>query len=80
MDVKLTPTEQRIYDLLSDGMPKPRAKVFECLDDELTAVDTLYVHVFNLRKKLRHLGRDVVSRKGHSGATYQLVQTIDRSE
>ena len=68
-----TPTEQRIIDLLSDGLPHTRADVIKCLKDHLADFNTLAVHMFNLRRKVRPCGQDIllVYRKG--GYHYQYV-------
>lgn len=69
----LTPTEQKIIDLLSDGLPHQRADVLKCVNDRLADLHTLAVHMFNIRRKVRPFGKDVllVTRKG--GYHYQYV-------
>lgn len=57
---KVTPTQQRILDLLSDGMRHSREEVFTCLNDELQKLENIQVHLCHLRKVLRPKGQDIV--------------------
>lgn len=61
MTVTLTPTEQRIINLLSDGYPHHRLDLMALLNDDMTSFKTLAVHIFNLRKKLRPTGEDIIT-------------------
>lgn len=60
----LTPTQQRIFDLLSDGKHHTYDELAECLWDEnsLTPRETLRVHLHNLRKRLTPNGMEIVCR------------------
>lgn len=48
----LTPTQLRIYQLLSDGERHTKPEIHACLDDELSGVSGVRVHIKNLRDKL----------------------------
>ena len=50
--VKLTPTEQAIYDTLSDGRLHKRDDLLGCLADPLSGRKVLQLHIVGLRKKL----------------------------
>lgn len=63
--VRLRPTEQRIFDLLKDGMAHSHDDMIAMLDpDELMDKRTLAQHVKTLRDKIGTQGLDVVSRNG----------------
>lgn len=49
---RLTPTETRIFDLLSDGERHSRKEVHCQINDELSRYVTFQMHVSNLRRKL----------------------------
>lgn len=76
---QLTPTEQRLYDILSDGLAHPAAQLFATLGDDMTDAVTLRMHISNLRAKLQRHGRDVVARQnGHT--SYRLVRYLTDDE
>jgi len=50
--MKLTPTEQRIYEMLSDGRLHKRSELMTCLADALASRQTFNVHMSYLRRKL----------------------------
>lgn len=58
MDLKLTPTQQRMYDVLQDGGEHGAAELVKCLDDEYAASSTISIHIAALR---RHLGQHGLS-------------------
>lgn len=78
MTVLLTPTEQRIIDLLSDGYPHHRLDLMKLLDDDMTSWKTLAVHVYNIRRKIRPTGRDVITELVNPRAHphYRLVRLL----
>lgn len=61
-----TPTEQRILELLADGLPHTRKELMSCLFDELSSQGALRVRLCNLNIKLERRGQRVVCelRKG----------------
>jgi DNA-binding response OmpR family regulator len=74
---KLRPTEQAIYDTLSDGRLHKREDLLLCLIDPLADKNHLKVHICNLRKKLPPgLLIDCVS-LGHKGMFYRLCRHIN---
>jgi DNA-binding CsgD family transcriptional regulator len=48
----LTPTEERMYSVLSDNLPHTKAELFTCLGDSFDDPKTVNVHLSRLRKKL----------------------------
>ena len=57
---QFTPTQQRIVDLLSDGLPHTKRELFECLVDELGSINNIWPHLTAIRKKLRPRGHDIL--------------------
>lgn len=76
---KFTQTQIRIIRLLNDGMPHRRSEIQRLLCDDMATDGTIKVHICNLRKKLRTIGRDVVCEKTEvpSDSTYRQVQIRD---
>lgn len=73
---KLTPTQQRIYDYLSDGLPHPRKELQTCLADELSSLSALRFHLSLLRKKIAHKGEDVICEIRAYRISYRLVKLL----
>jgi DNA-binding CsgD family transcriptional regulator len=59
-DLKLTPTERRIYEHLADGLGHPKKELMKLLNDDMTGENTLGVHLYRLRLKLKAVGEDVI--------------------
>lgn len=55
-EVDLTPTQQRMLELLRDEKPHNRFALQKCLRDELGSVAGIKPHLTYLRKKLKPLG------------------------
>lgn len=70
-----TPIEQRIIDLLSDGLPHDRDEVIQCIDpnvkDLVRMRNSLSVHIAHIRSKVRLLGQDVVTELRRGGIHYR---------
>lgn len=70
----MTPIEQKMFKLLSDGMFHTRTEVHSCLYDELGKLSNIKHHISTLRKKLP-LGYLIVCvNRGKLG--YQMVRSI----
>lgn len=80
--MRLTPTQQRLYDLLLDGYPHSRDELISLLDDEFNErpEDCVYAHLSNMRKQLGPHGQDIVTRGINGKSTYRLVRHITRGE
>lgn len=73
---EFTPTEGRIIALLSDGLNHRRAEILACID-EFADGNTMRVHIFNIRTKLKKRGRDVVCTYDRKRAVcYRMVITV----
>lgn len=72
----LTPTQEKIEELLSDGEPYLMEHIINRLDPHME-VKTFHNHAKNLRKKLREENRDIVSYRMMVGpferTIYQIV-------
>lgn len=55
-----TPLERRFLHVLSDGMPHTFDELFLCMEDAHAERQTVYVHLSNIRRKLRVVGQDIV--------------------
>jgi DNA-binding response OmpR family regulator len=84
MSLTLTPTEQRIYNLLSDGLPHTTEEMKNVIGEghpEEVSIALVYAHVARMRKKLEE-GRALgVSSHVRNGAhTYRLVALINKQD
>lgn len=70
-----TPTETIIVNLLYDGKPHFREDIIKTVDPFME-VDTLNMHMSNIRKKLATISQDVMSRKVGKKYTYRIVRYI----
>jgi hypothetical protein len=75
----LTPTEQRIANVLADGMPHRRRELLACLQDPEAELNALRVHLCNLRAKLRPIGQDILCELSDRGLFYRQVRLLARS-
>lgn len=54
---KWTPIEQRIIDLMSDGMPHSRLEIIQCtFDPEYTEWNAMLQHIMHINHKLKGTG------------------------
>lgn len=77
MEMKLTPTQQRIYDILQDGGEHTSAELVKCLDDEYTQASMVVNHVSALRRNLARYGLTIASVQipGHP-PSYKIVRRL----
>ena len=68
-----TPTELAILRLLSDGQAHALSELHQCLPDELSALSAVYVHVSNIRKRLRLSGQTIVCEIANRRCYYRHV-------
>ena len=70
MGIKYTPTEQRIIDLLSDGLMHSSNELLGCLEgaDELSK-SAVRQHIFNMRRKMAEAA-EYISCEVYSGRLY----------
>ena len=60
MKTRYTPTEQKILQVLSDGMSHERCELYACLMDPESKPTSIRQRISSLRKKLRPKGEDVI--------------------
>ena len=80
---RYTPTQCRILAVLSDGQLHSRDELFACLNDDMTNLTCLRVHLAYLRKKMAEIGETIKTVKFHTkgpGNWYQHVRLISTSE
>jgi len=62
--LEFTKTQQRILDVLSDGLRHQNQELKELLPDQeadgLAKHKTVIVHIVHIRKKLRPIGQDIL--------------------
>jgi len=68
-----TPIEQRIIDLLSDGLPHDRYDLLECLRDKQASLNSLAAAIMRLRPKVRELGQEIVTELFRGSIAYRHV-------
>lgn len=80
--MRLTPTEQRFYDLLRDGAVHVRDELTPLLADELSVEpgNAITFHLCRMRPKLHREGLDVLVRGTNGKMTYRLVRFIGPGE
>lgn len=72
-----TPTEQRMMDVLGDGLPHTAKELHACLMDELGPVRNITTHLSNIRKKLARHGQGVaMMENGNARTVYRLVRFL----
>lgn len=75
-----TPTQQAILDVLSDGEGHSTRELHGCLPDELTDLKQVRGHIFNLRKKLRPEGQDILCVMQMGRFYYRWVRLLHPSQ
>lgn len=58
--MKFSPIQQRMLEVLSDGLPHTPLELHACLDDELGPVRNIRAHLTAIRKKLLTKGQTIV--------------------
>ncbi|HYE70380.1 MAG TPA: helix-turn-helix domain-containing protein [Aquabacterium sp.] len=72
-DLQFTPAQQRIVDLMADGLPHTKEELRRTLWDDLASTVTAQVHLCHIRKKLRTAGCDVLIQYLGNRLHYRLV-------
>ena len=82
-----TKTQQRILEMLSDGMPHTYLELFSCLPDPEGAMmdygagrATLAVKISDIRKHLRPKGQDIICEFNDRRRMYRHVRLLNVSE
>ncbi len=74
-----TPIEQRMINLLSDGIRHSYEEMFQCLDDELAGNTAVLFHITNLKNKLAKKGFGITSQRENKVTYYRMVRFIGKS-
>jgi hypothetical protein len=74
--LKLTPTQQKFFDLLADGCRHEVKEFIALLPDPLGDQTNVHKHIQSLRTILRPLCEDVVGERVNRVKTYRRVRTI----
>lgn len=75
--MKFTAVEQRMFDLLSDGMDHTRHELYACLSDDMAKLEAIRPHLTSIRKKLPD-GIDIVclASSAQGPARYRMVRSL----
>jgi len=76
----LTPSQQRLYDKLSDWLPHTLGELRGCLWDELSNDAALHMLISRTRTRIRRQGLDVISIRRNGTCYYQMERLINRGE
>lgn len=74
----LTPTQQRMLMVLSDGLSHHRQDLHACLSDELSSMSTIRFHISKLRQKLP-AGHAILCEIDNGTICYRWVRLIASS-
>ena len=77
MRPKFTPTQQRIVDLLNDGMPHTRQELHNCLEDRHSPISSINIHISALRKKLIPAGSTILCQLSSRRLYYRHVRLLN---
>lgn len=75
-EVRFTPTQREIMNLLSDGKTHTKEELHKLLYDDLGAVSNVFVHITNLRKIIRPAGYIITIQSLRRKPYYVLSQSI----
>jgi len=73
---EFTPTQQRILNVLSDGLPHPVDELVRCLNDDLSTRRHVSPHLTALRKLLRYRGETIACIHNHRTPCYMHVRLL----
>lgn len=76
--IHFTPTEQRMLDVLADGLPHSKQQLHDCLPDQYGDYSNIHMHISNIRKKL--VGQDVLCVARQNTHFYQQVRLISTAD
>jgi hypothetical protein len=72
-DLELTPTQQRVLELLADGEPHEPRELRALLLEDLGPLANVRQHLYHLRRKLRPEGQDIRFERLGLHVAYRLV-------
>ena len=71
-----TPVQQRMLNVLADGLQHTPKELHTCLEDELGPLTNIQIHISNIRSKLRPIGQDIAMEKSMLGTFYRHVRLL----
>lgn len=71
-----TPTQQRLIDVLADGMAHSRFELRDAIDGEYTALGTVQFHLSIIRRKLRPIGQDIICELVNRRICYRHIRLL----
>ena len=71
-----TPTQKRMLELLSDGLPHRREELHKCLEDDLSQLNAIQPHISRIRDKIRGKGEDIICVYFERTIGYQHVRVL----
>lgn len=79
--IRFTPTQQRMAQLLADGELHTMEELKRCLWDELSEATTVRHHLSGTRKVLRLMRQDIICELDSTGKSvgYRRVQYLDQA-
>lgn len=72
---QLTPSQQRLFDALSDGLPHTAKSLFAILDSQ-AGVENLRMMIYTLKNKIEEQGLSVICRTTGGVTQYRLVRYL----
>lgn len=75
-DARLTPTQRKIMDVLSDGRSHAVADLRALLPDDLAGESALRKHICLMRQVVQVQGLDILHHREYRRAYYRLVRNI----
>lgn len=60
LELDLTPTERKMWTLLSDNKAHTREEMHACLWDESSDINSIRIHVSRLRPKVKEIGFEII--------------------
>lgn len=73
---RLSPIQQRMLQVLSDGLPHSREAMLECLQDDQCSLTGHLAHLTAIRKVLRLKGEDVLCEYRQRRPFYRHVRLL----
>lgn len=76
MELRYNRVQQRMADVLADGMPHTRLELHGCLYDELGKPSNVYSHICGMRKQLLKMGQTIVCEYRYRSFYYRQVRLL----
>ena len=73
---EFTPTQRKILQVLSDGLPHPFSELLACLPDDLSEISALRMMLSRIRTKLRPRGEDIICQHLYHSHQYRHVRLL----